>query len=176
MDLRGESARGMAWTAAGKIAVRGLQFAVGIVLARLLTPSDFGTVGVLGVFIAVSEMFIDCGFPLAYMRKLDRTDEDASTVFWFSLAMSAACYAALFAAAPLIAAFFSMPELKVIVPHDFEYAGERLCELGGVKYHILRTYITETDGIELTLQRVTGNAKVMPPAPDPAPAAAEGVG
>jgi len=68
------------------------------------------------------------------------------------------------------------PELKVIVPHDFEYAGERLCELGGVKYHILRTYITETDGIELTLQRVTGNAKVMPPAPDPAPAAAEGVG
>ena len=115
MDLRGESARGMAWTAAGKIAVRGLQFAVGIVLARLLTPSDFGTVGVLGVFIAVSEMFIDCGFTLAYMRKLDRTDEDASTVFWFSLAMSAACYAVLFAAAPLIAAFFSMPELQAIV-------------------------------------------------------------
>jgi SPP1 family predicted phage head-tail adaptor len=50
------------------------------------------------------------------------------------------------------------PEIKVILPHDFEYAGEPECELGGVRYRILRTYITEADGIELTLQRVTGNA------------------
>lgn len=50
------------------------------------------------------------------------------------------------------------PELKVILAHDFEYAGERLCELDGIRYRILRTYITEADGIELTLQRVTGNA------------------
>ncbi len=114
MGLRDESARGMAWTAAGKIAVRGLQFAIGIVLARLLTPADFGLVGVLAVFIAVSEMFVDCGFSLAFMRKLDRTDEDASTVFWFSLAAAAACYLVLFAAAPAIAAFFGMPELTAI--------------------------------------------------------------
>ena len=59
------------------------------------------------------------------------------------------------------------PELKVILAHDFEYQGERLCELAGVRYNILRTYITETDGIELTLQRVTGNAKPLPPAPEP---------
>ena len=50
------------------------------------------------------------------------------------------------------------PELKVILPHDFEYAGEPLCELEGIQYRILRTYITETDGIELTLQRVAGNS------------------
>jgi SPP1 family predicted phage head-tail adaptor len=50
------------------------------------------------------------------------------------------------------------PELKVILHHDFEYSGESLCELGGVPYKILRTYITETDGIELTLQRVSGNS------------------
>ena len=54
------------------------------------------------------------------------------------------------------------PELKVILAHDFEYQGERLCELDGVKYDILRTYITETDGIELTLQRVALNAKPLP--------------
>ena len=69
------------------------------------------------------------------------------------------------------------PELKVILAHDFEYEGERLCELDGVKYDILRTYITEADSIELTLQRVVRNAK---PAPEPTPAAtastAEGVG
>ena len=64
------------------------------------------------------------------------------------------------------------PELKVILAHDFEYEGERLCELDGVKYDILRTYVTETDGIELTLQRVALNAK---PLPEPV-TAVEGVG
>jgi len=51
------------------------------------------------------------------------------------------------------------PELKVILAHDFEYGGEPLCELSGVRFRILRTDITETDGIELTLQRVDGNAR-----------------
>ena len=51
------------------------------------------------------------------------------------------------------------PELKVILAHDFEYGGEPLCELNGTRFRILRTYITETDGIELTLQRVDGNAR-----------------
>lgn len=50
------------------------------------------------------------------------------------------------------------PELKLILAHDFEYQGEGLCELGGVRYQILRTYITEADGIELTLQRTGRNA------------------
>ena len=54
------------------------------------------------------------------------------------------------------------PELKVILAHDFEYGGEAYCELNGVRYFILRTYITEADGIELTLQRVTGNARPLP--------------
>lgn len=53
------------------------------------------------------------------------------------------------------------PELKVILAHDFEYEGEGVCELGGVRYDILRTYITETDGIELTLQRTGRNAEVV---------------
>jgi SPP1 family predicted phage head-tail adaptor len=53
------------------------------------------------------------------------------------------------------------PELKVILAHDFEYEGEGVCELGGVRYDILRTYITETDGIELTLQRTGRNAEVI---------------
>jgi len=64
------------------------------------------------------------------------------------------------------------PELKVILAHDFEYGGEGLCEVCGVRYRILRSYITETDGVELTLQREAGNARPLPP-PDPTP---EGVG
>ena len=54
------------------------------------------------------------------------------------------------------------PEMKVILAHDFEYKGESLCEVKGIRYRILRTYVTETDGIELTLQRVAGNAEEMP--------------
>ena len=54
------------------------------------------------------------------------------------------------------------PELKVILAHDFEYGGERLCEINGERYRVLRTYITETDGIELTLQREAGNAVPLP--------------
>ena len=68
------------------------------------------------------------------------------------------------------------PELKIILAHDFEYGGERLCELDGVRYDILRTYITEADGIELTLQRAARNAKHVP-APEPATTITpEGVG
>lgn len=51
------------------------------------------------------------------------------------------------------------PELKVILAHDFEYGGERLCELDSVRYDILRTFVTESDGIELTLQRTARNAR-----------------
>jgi len=53
------------------------------------------------------------------------------------------------------------PELKVILAHDFEYEGERLCEMDGVRYDILRTYVTEEDTIELTLQRIGRNAKAV---------------
>ena len=66
------------------------------------------------------------------------------------------------------------PELKVILAHDFEYEGERLCEMDGVLYQILRTYVTETDGIELTLQRVKRNAGKLPKVQTAA--ADEGVG
>ena len=112
--LTSSSVFGMLWTAGGRVAVRGVQFAVGIFLARLLTPADFGLVGMLGVFIGVSEMFVDCGFPLALIRKVDRTDADAATVFWFSVAVSLVCYAVLFAAAPAIASFFGEPRLTAI--------------------------------------------------------------
>ena len=51
------------------------------------------------------------------------------------------------------------PEMKVVLHHDFEYDGEKICEVNGKRYKIIRTYITEADGIELTIQPVTGNAR-----------------
>ena len=50
------------------------------------------------------------------------------------------------------------PEMKVVLAHDFEYGGQKMCEVDGRRYRILRTYVTEADGIELTIQPVTGNA------------------
>ena len=54
------------------------------------------------------------------------------------------------------------PALKVVLAHDFEYKGEDLCEMGGIRYRIMRTYLTETDGIELTLEKESGNARPLP--------------
>lgn len=51
------------------------------------------------------------------------------------------------------------PEMKIVLAHDFEYGGEPLCEVHGVRFRIIRTYITENDGIELTVQREAGNAR-----------------
>ena len=67
------------------------------------------------------------------------------------------------------------PELKIVLAHDFEYQGEPMCEICGQKYRILRTYITETDGIELTLQRIKGNALPLPTPPATTGSTAEGV-
>lgn len=62
------------------------------------------------------------------------------------------------------------PEIKFVLAHDFEYKGEKTVEYDGVRWGILRTYITETDGIELTCQRVDGNARYVPaPTPTPTP-------
>lgn len=60
------------------------------------------------------------------------------------------------------------PALKLVLAHAFEYGGEKLCEYNGIRYRILRTYVTAGDDIELTVEPVHGNAADMPPAP-PAP-------
>ena len=52
------------------------------------------------------------------------------------------------------------PEYRLVLSHSFEYKGEKLCEFGGIRYDIIRAYVNESDGIELTVQRVEGNADV----------------
>ena len=71
-----------------KIANQGIRFLVGLVLARLLAPSDFGTIAVLGIFFSITDTFVDSGFGTALIRKLDRTETDFSTVFIFNIIVS----------------------------------------------------------------------------------------
>lgn len=114
-EIKDKTISGIKWSAIERFSVQGIQFLIGLILARLLTPTDYGTVGMLGIFIAISQTFIDSGFSNALIRKIDRTDTDFCTVFYFNIAVSIICYAILFAVAPFIADFFNYPLLKDIL-------------------------------------------------------------
>ena len=76
--------QGAIWTLLERLGTQVVGFLVTIVLARLLTPSDYGVIGMITVFMCISQMFIDFGFGSALIRKKNRVDTDYSTVFWFN--------------------------------------------------------------------------------------------
>lgn len=110
-SIKQETLTSMKWTTIERFGVNGIRFVLGIIMARLLTPSDYGVLGMITVFIAISRTFVDSGFGNALIRKLDRTDVDCSTVFHFNVLLGIVLYAVLFLIAPLVARFFEMPIL-----------------------------------------------------------------
>ena len=66
---------GFKWSAIGEISTCGVNFVLGLVIARLLMPEDFGIIGMLAIFMAISEQFVNCGFGKALIRRIDRTEE-----------------------------------------------------------------------------------------------------
>lgn len=106
---------GIKWTAIEKFSKQIVNFLLGLLLARLLTPTDFGTIGMLGIFMSISSTFIDSGFSNALIRKPEISDEDYSTAFYFNIIVGLVCYALMFVCSPLIASFFEMPILNSIV-------------------------------------------------------------
>jgi teichuronic acid exporter len=113
-SLKSKATKGMLWNAVEKLSTQGGQFIIGIVLARILMPADFGLIGMLSIFIAISQIFIDSGMGSGLIQKKNRTDTDFSTVFIFNFAVSTFFYIVLYFAAPLIANFYSMPKLTVL--------------------------------------------------------------
>jgi len=105
----------MFWSAVERFSTQGIQFLFGIVLARLLTPADYGVIAMLTIFLAICQTFIDSGFANAIIRKIDRTEKDMATMFFFNIGMSLVCYAILFFTAPFIASFYNMPELTLVL-------------------------------------------------------------
>ena len=91
--------------------MQGIQFIVMIIMARILNPEDYGLVGMLTIFIAVSQSLIDSGFSQALIRKQDRSEIDNSTVFYFNIVVGIILYLILFFSAPLIAEFYNEPQL-----------------------------------------------------------------
>lgn len=103
------------WTSVERLSVQSVQFLIGLIIARVLSPSDYGMVGMLAIFTSISQTFIDSGFGNALVRKNNRTERDFVTVFYFNIAVSCFCYIALFLAAPAIASFFKIIELCPIL-------------------------------------------------------------
>ena len=101
----------MVWTAFQKYSTMGIQFISGIILARLLTPYDYGCIGMLSIFMVLAEAFIDGGFGSALIQKKNPTQEDYSTIFWWNLGMAALMYTLLFVSAPAISRFYDIPLL-----------------------------------------------------------------
>lgn len=114
-DLKQKAASGVVWTSIQKFAGMGVSFIAGIILARLLTPEDYGCIGMLSIFMVIASSFIDAGFGSALIQKKQPTKEDYSTIFFFNLCMSLLMYGVLFFSAPAIARFYSMPLLSSVL-------------------------------------------------------------
>lgn len=105
----------MIWTALQKYSTMLIKFISGIILARLLTPFDYGCIGMLSIFMVVSETFINGGFGAALIQKKHPTQEDYSTVFFFNMGMSVLLYGILYFCAPIIARFYKIPLLSDVL-------------------------------------------------------------
>ena len=109
--LKQKAVKGVVWTALQKYSTMLIQFVSGIILARLLTPYDYGCIGMLMIFMVLAEAFIDGGFGSALIQKKRPTQEDYSTVFFWNLGLSVVLYAVLYLSAPVIARFYGIPLL-----------------------------------------------------------------
>lgn len=105
---------GVIWSAIERFSVQGIQFLLSIVIARLITPEEYGLLAMLAIFMAVAQTFVDSGFGNALIQKKDRNSTDYSTVFYFSVATAIVLYGGLYLAAPLISDFYHQPQLTLI--------------------------------------------------------------
>ncbi len=113
-SLKKKTVNGVSWSAIDNVTQYGVQFVVSIILARLLTPDDYGLLGLITIFTAVCNTVINGGFTTALIRKKNATDDDYCTVFIANICMSILLYLIIFFCAPLIAAFFNRDELVTL--------------------------------------------------------------
>ena len=114
-ELKEQAKKGLIWSAVQRFSSQGAQFVFTIIIARQLTPEDYGVVGMLGIFLAVATVFVDGGFTNALIRKQDRTQADLSTVFYFNIVIGLLAYLVIFAIAPFVADFYDMPMLTDVL-------------------------------------------------------------
>lgn len=114
-SIKSKTVQGIFWSSIERFSVQGVQFVVMIVMARLLTPHDYGLVGMLAIFLAVSQSLIDSGFSQALIRKQNRTEMDNNTVFYFNIIVGIVLYILLYYSAPYVAHFYETPQLCLVM-------------------------------------------------------------
>ena len=115
MSLKKKTISGMAWSFIDIFAKQGVTFVIGIILARLLSPEEFGLIGMTTIFIVLSESVMDSGFGQALVRKKECTQVDYSTVFYFNLVTGILFFFLIFFSADFISNFFNEPKLRIII-------------------------------------------------------------
>lgn len=115
MSLKQKTINAMLWSFVDKFSLQGVNFITGIILARLLSPREFGLIGLLTIFIVLSQNFIDSGFGSALIRKSDCTVNDYNTVFYFNLVIAFVLYGILYFSSGYISDFFKEPQLEILV-------------------------------------------------------------
>lgn len=106
---------GLFWKLMENGGAQGVQFLVSIILARLLSPEEYGVVGVILIFVTIANVLVQNGFSTALIQKRKVDDTDFSSVFFFNMAVSAVIYLVLFLAAPGIAYFYRNQEMTALV-------------------------------------------------------------
>lgn len=114
-SLKGKTTKGFFWGTVDRFASQGIQFVFGILLARLLSPDDYGIIAMLMVFLAVAQVFIDSGFSTGLVRKEEKKPEDFSTCFYFNIVVGIVAYGVLYLIAPFVSEFYDKPILTPIL-------------------------------------------------------------
>ena len=109
-----EISRGFLWSGIEKFSVQGISLVLSIIIARIISPDDYGLIAMVQVFTSFFQIFIDGGFANALIQKKNRTDIDYQTAFLFNLAVAVLLYFVLFFCAPLIAGFYGEPQLTTL--------------------------------------------------------------
>lgn len=110
-SLKEKTVKGTIWTGIERFWVQGVQFLVMLIVARILSPKDYGLIGMLAIFIHISHSLVESGFSQALIRKKNRTELDHNTIFYFNMAMSVFIYWILYLIAPFVASFYKEPTL-----------------------------------------------------------------
>jgi O-antigen/teichoic acid export membrane protein len=114
-EIKQKTISGLFWSLIDVFSSQGTLFIVGIILARLLSPFDFGLIGTIAVLIAISDSIVNSGFSNALIRKVNCNDDDYTTVFYFNILISVFLYILLYFSAPIIAIYFKQTQLTDIV-------------------------------------------------------------
>lgn len=114
MSIKNQAVKGMMWSSIERFSTQGIQLVLTIVIARILSPNDYGLVAMLSIFMAIAQTLVDSGFGNALIQKKNRTEVDFSTTFYFNILVSVLIYLLLFISAPWIAEFYDQTKLTMI--------------------------------------------------------------